>query len=565
MRFRLACLTLSIVMLPVAGCSGEERRPAAQKSPSPVPSQSGDPAGRAAAIAAKLGDKDLVGQVLMPFAYGNGATKVSKASAVANRKAFGVDTPAAAVRRHRLGGMILVRQSADPTDATNPTSNVESPAQVRKLTAGLQRAAAELPAAHQAGESVPLLVGTDQEHGVVTRIRDGMTLLPTAMGFGAAADPDLTERAWGVAGAELAAVGVNVDFAPDADVIGPAGNVVIGSRSHGSDPKAVGEQVSAAVRGLQGAGVAATLKHFPGHGHTTTDSHEALPVLAYGRKALKRDDLPPFQAGSAAGAWLVMSGHLDVRAIDPGVTATFSRKVLVDLLRGQVGFDGVVVSDALNMAPARAFSTEEAAVRALRAGNDLLLMPPDVRAAQRGLLAALTSGKLSRERLVEAVTRVLTLKLRLAAFDRPALSTVDSAAHHEVAGAAAAGGVTVLRGRCDGALVSGPVRVTGGADQQRAWLSSALEGHGMTVGSGGARIHLTGYGDGPGDLARDAAVTVGMDAPYLLGRVKSPTVLAAFGANRFSMRAAAAALAGKATAPGRSPVPIQGLPRTACR
>ena len=514
-------------------------------------------------MAAEMDDVDLVGQVLMPFVYGTDATEVADAAAAKNREAFGVATPAEVVKRYRLGGVILVRQAADHTGATNPTTNVESPEQVRRLTDGLQAAAGELPVTQLADTRVPLLIGTDQEHGVVTRIREGMTLLLTAMAFVAASDPKLTERAWLMAGTELAAVGVNLDFAPVADVTEGAGNTVIGSRSYGSDPTVVAEQVAAAVRGLQSAGVAATLKHFPGHGHTSTDSHTALPVLGYSRDELERGDLPPFVSGINAGADVVMSGHLDVQSIDPGVPATFSSKVLVDLLRTELGFTGVVVSDAMNMEPARAWSPGEAAVRAILAGNDILLMPPDLREAQQGLLEAMESGRLPRDRMVQAVTRILTLKLRLAAHRQPDLSTVRSDEHQAVADEVAAAAVTVLRGACDGPLVTDRVRITGGTEQQRKWLSEALAGYGIRTGSG-TRVHLTGYLDTPSDLAADADITVGMDAPYLLSQVTSPTVVATFGANQSAMRALAAVLAGKKPAPGRTPVPVEGLPVSAC-
>ncbi len=505
-----------------------------------------------------------MGQMLMPFAYGDHATKVADSAAAANREAYGVPTPAEVVRRYRLGGVILVRRSDDGTDTTNPTSNVRTPEQVRRLAGGLQDAAGKLRAAGRVKGGLPLLVGTDQEYGVVTRIRDGMTLLPTAMGLGAGSDPEATESAWAMAGSELSAVGVNVDFAPDADVIGESGNHVIGSRSYGTGADAVSRHVAAAVRGLQGAGVAATLKHFPGHGHTSTDSHTALPSLAYSRKALERGDLPPFAAGIAEDAQLVMPGHLDVRAVDPGVPATFSKKVLTGLLRDELGFDGVIVSDAMNMEPAQAWPPGEAAVRAVLAGNDILLMPPDLEAAQRGLLDAMTSGRLSREHVVRSVTRILTLKLRLADHRQPPLTSVDSGKHHKVAAKAAEGAVTVLRGRCGGALVSRTVRITGGTPQQRDWLAGALRRHGVKAGDSGDQVHLTGYGDTAADLARSADVTVGMDTPYLLAGVRSPTVLAAFGANGYSMAAVAGVLAGKAKAPGRSPVPVKGLPATAC-
>src|SRR5262249_27610563 len=160
----------------------------------------------------------------------------------------------------------------------------------------------------------------------------------------------------------------------------------------------------AAVKGIQAGGIAATVKHFPGHGHTTVDSHAALPVLTQSRESLDANDLPPFKAGIDAGAMLVMAGHLDVRAIDADTPATFSHKVMVDLLRTQLGFKGVVVTDALDMAPAQRYSVGDGAVRSLAAGADLLLMPADLKAAENGLRSGLRSGKLSHERLVEAAT-----------------------------------------------------------------------------------------------------------------------------------------------------------------
>ena len=568
MRTRLASsVTIALILagLGLAGCAkGGSSTPGAADSPSPsaVPSTAADPAERAREIVAKLSDEDLVGQVLVPYAYGNSATDVSAGSVAGNKKISGVATPAEIVAKYRLGGLILVSSSADdPTGDTNPTTNVESPQQVRALTDGLQAAAAKLPA------GVPMLIGTDQEFGTVTRIRTGVTELPSAMAFGAAGDPKVTEAAWKAAGTELAAMGLNVDFAPDADVLGPAGSGVIGSRSFGSDPAKVSAQVAAAVRGLQSAGVAATLKHFPGHGHTTADSHSALPTLSQNRAALDSGDLPPFTAGIQAGTGLIMSGHLNVTSIDPGVPASFSHKVLTDLLRTQLHFDGVVVTDALNMEPAMQWPAGEAAVRALVAGNDLLLMPPDLPAAQAGLLAGLKSGALPRARLVEAVQRILTLKLRGAANQQPALSTVASSEHAAAAAAVNSAAVTVLRGTCTGPLVHGPVRVTtaGGRDKQRQWLTEALKAEGVqVVSSGGSVVHLVGYGDGAADLAKGAAVTVAMDTPYLLRQVPSGTLVATYSSTQASIRALAKVIAGKAPAPGRSPVVVSGLPASAC-
>jgi beta-N-acetylhexosaminidase len=262
-----------------------------------------------------------------------------------------------------------------------------------------------------------------------------------------------------------------------------------------------------------------------------------------------------------------MAGHLDVAAIDRGTPATFSSKVLVDLLRGDLGFTGVVVSDALNMAPARRWSSGEAAVRALLAGNDLLLMPPSLTEARAGLLEALASGRLPRERLLASVTRVLTLKFILAGHSRPDISTVDSVESRAAAAAAAAAAVTVLSGPCSGSLVPGPVRITTseGRATQAGWLADELAAAGVdVVASGGARVHLIGYGDNTADLAAGAAVTVAMDTPYLLASSTSPVRVATYSSTRVSMRALAAVLAGTATAPGRSPVPVRGLPASAC-
>ncbi|ASW57892.1 glycoside hydrolase family 3 protein [Plantactinospora sp. KBS50] len=563
---RLLVAVAAVAVLAGAGCGGktEPADPAGSATASaPTGSASPaapDPAAQARELVATLSDEDLAGQVLMPYAYGDSATEVSAGSAAGNRKLAGVDTPAEMIDKYRLGGLILVGFSADdPTGANQPTTNVDNPTQVHDLTTGLQQAAGKL-----ATGAAPLLIGTDQEFGVVTRIKDGVTLLPSAMAAGAAADPDLTEAAWSAAGQELAALGVNVDFAPDADVL-RARSSVIGSRSYGADPQVTSDQVSAAVRGLRGAGVAATLKHFPGHGGTSADSHSKLPVLNQDRATLDKVDFAPFRAGIAAGADLVMSAHLDARAIDPGTPATFSRKAITDVLKGQLGFDGVVVTDGMNMAPAQQWPPGEAAVRALNAGNDLLLMPPDLKAAYAGILAALGDGSLSRQRLVDAVTRVLTLRFRLAATSAPAMSTLASPEHQAAARRLATAAVTELRGDCG--PLSGPVTVTAaaGRDGTRRLLVDALRADGVkVVDSGGAVVHLVGYGDDSTDLRAGAAVTVAMDTPYLLAKATSKRLVATYSSTPAAMAGLADVLAGKAEPAGRSPVPVSGLPATSC-
>lgn len=570
---RTARVALVVPLLLVAAACGAEDDPGpgtATSAPPPPsvapsassPSPAGDPATRAAAAVAAMSDTDLAGQVLMPYAYGSSATNVDKGSAAGNQGLAGVNTPAEMITKYRLGGLILVGFSAqDPTGATNPTTNVENPKQVRALTDGLQEAALKLPG------GAPLMIGTDQEYGVVTRVTEGVTLLPSAMGAGAAAQPKLTEQAWRAAGEELAAMGFTVDFAPVADTLGPPANRVIGSRSFGSDAKANSQQVAAAVRGLESAGVAAGLKHFPGHGHTSGDSHEGLPVVTQSQAAWAAQDLPPFRSGVDAGAGVVMSGHLDLQALDKGVPATFSKKIMTDVLRGQLKFTGVAVTDAMNMPPAMKWPAGQAAVRALNAGNDMLLMPPNIGAARDGIVAGLKDGSLKKERLTQAVTRILTLKFRTATHPRPDLSVVGSPEHEKAVANLDAASITVLRGPCSGALLGGPVTVTasGGREVARVNLVRALQAQGFQVqAAGGTVVHLVGYGDKPVDLDPAARVTVVMDTPHLLAPAKSPVLVATYSSSRLSLAALAAVLAGKAKAPGKSPVAVTGLPRTAC-
>ncbi len=231
------------------------------------------------------------------------------------------------------------------------------------------------------------------------------------------------------------------------------------------------------------------------------------------------------------------------------------------------GSPGLSITDALNMEPAKQWPAGEAAVRAMLAGNDLLLMPPDLAQARQGLLDALGSGRLPRERLVQAVTRILTLKFKLGDVPRPDMSIVDSPGHREAAAAVAAAAVTVLSGPCVGPLVAGPVWVTTseGRGQQGQWLTDALTRAGVTVVSqGGSRVHLVGYGDGTDDLARGAAATVAMDTPYVLAAADSPVRVATYSSTQVAMEALAAVIAGTARPTGKSPVVVSGLPATAC-
>jgi len=236
-----------------------------------------------------------------------------------------------------------------------------------------------------------------------------------AAALGAVHDVDLTRAVGGLVGADLRAAGIDLDLAPVADVNSNPDNPVIGTRSFGSDPGITATHVAAWVRGLQDSGVAACVKHFPGHGDTGEDSHLALPVLDVPLGTLHERELLPFAAGVAAGTRTVMTSHIVVPALDPELPATLSAKVL-GLLRDRLGFDGVIVSDALDMAGASAGrGIPEAAVLSLAAGADLLCIGPDkpaalVREVQAAIVAAVDGGRLPRERLQEAAARVASLR-----------------------------------------------------------------------------------------------------------------------------------------------------------
>nr|BFE86744.1 hypothetical protein GCM10020093_093450 [Planobispora longispora] len=326
------------------------------------------------------------------------------------------------IAKYRPGGVILFPWA----------QNVKNVRQVVALTNGLQAASPR----------IPLLVGADQENGLVSRLAPLVTKFPGASVIGSTGDPSLARRAAEATGAELRALGVNLDFAPVADVNINPRNPVIGPRAYGSDPKKVAPMVAAAVRGFHDAGIAATAKHFPGHGDTGVDSHTGLPVIRHSRAQWDRLDAPPFAAAIREDVDMIMSAHVVMPKLDPsGDPATLSKPILTGLLRQRLGFEGVVSTDALDMAGVRKkYGDGEVAVRAILAGADLLLMPPDYRKAHAAVLAAVESGRIPAERLDESVRRLLTLKAGRGILERaPAADpaeaerTLRSAEHRELA------------------------------------------------------------------------------------------------------------------------------------
>jgi beta-N-acetylhexosaminidase len=283
--------------------------------------------------------------------------------------------------------------------------NIASPEQLSSLTAQLR------------SERDDVLVAIDEEGGDVTRleVRTGSSF-PGNHALGAVDDVDLTRAVAHELGRRLAACGVNLNWAPSADVNSNPSNPVIGVRSFGADPELVARHTAAYVTGLQAAGVAACTKHFPGHGDTAVDSHHALPRIDAESSVLERRELLPFRAAIAAGTRAVMSAHILVPTLDPDHPATLSLRILTDLLRGQLGYDGLIVTDGMEMqAIAATYGIERGSVLAIAAGADAICVgggladDETVRRLRDALVGAVRAGELPEERLAEAAERVREL------------------------------------------------------------------------------------------------------------------------------------------------------------
>jgi beta-N-acetylhexosaminidase len=267
----------------------------------------------------------------------------------------------------------------------------------------------------QRAAAVPLLFSADFEGGA-GYIVEGATRLPRAMAIGATRDAELARRAGRLAAEEGRALGVHVDFYPVVDVNNNPRNPVINVRSFSEDPALVSRMATAAIEGIHEGGMLATAKHFPGHGDTSTDTHLDLAVIDHPRARLDAVELPPFEAAIGAGVDAVMSSHILLPALDPrpGIPATLSRPILTGLLRGELGFDGLVYTDSLSMhAISRHFTPGRAAAMAIAAGADVVLDPPDPEAALLGIRDAVEKGEISGAQLDRSVERVLRAKARL--------------------------------------------------------------------------------------------------------------------------------------------------------
>ena len=334
--------------------------------------------------------REKVGQLMMPFVLGNFAPEGSETH----------DRIVDVIEQENVGGLIM---------------SVGSPTEVAVKLNDLQD-----------HSKYPLLVAADLETGAGFRFRGavhiptnialgGATTFPSLMAFGATGDPRHAYQMGKVTALEARAMGVHVPFAPVLDVNNNPDNPIINIRSFGEDPQVVADMGVALVRGLQDFGAVATGKHFPGHGDTGTDSHLELPIIQVGRERLDAVELVPFRAAIEAGVKGIMTAHIAVPAISgETIPATVSRRVLTGLLRNELGFDGIIFTDAMDMlAVSRLFPRGEAAVRAVLAGADVILMPSNVKRAIDAIVSAIDAGRLTEARIDESVGRLLRLKEEL--------------------------------------------------------------------------------------------------------------------------------------------------------
>ncbi|HWS37769.1 MAG TPA: glycoside hydrolase family 3 N-terminal domain-containing protein [Actinoplanes sp.] len=518
------------------------------------------------AVIARMTLPEKVGQLFTTYVHGSRADEPHDE----NQRLYGVRTPAEVVARYHLGGVVYFTW----------TGNLQSTRQIATLSNGLQAAA----------RRVPLMISTDQEHGVVTRMPAPATRFPGAMALGAARDPAGAYRTGQVTGTELKAVGIRQAWAPVADVnVNPA-NPVIGVRSFSSDPALTGTLTANQIRGLQqGAGISASAKHFPGHGDTAVDSHTGLPVINHSLADWRRLDAPPFRSAIAARVDTIMSAHIVVPALDPsGDPATLSKPIITGRLRGELGYRGVIVTDSLEMQGVREkYGDARVPVLALKAGVDVLLMPPNLDVAVKSVLQAVAGGELTESRIDESVRRILTLKQKRGLLTGkpvdPAAAEriVGSADHRRIAQSVTDRTVTAVRnntkllpltGTGRGILVTGWTSATYGTIPvlARELGATALPSTDPDQAAAAARRHdLTVVLSYNGQQQALVAALLKTGKPIVVVAVRNPydltglpgvtTYLTTYGYTDVSMRSLATVLTGTTPPRGRLPVAIPGL------
>jgi beta-N-acetylhexosaminidase len=509
-----------------------------------------------------------------------------------NQINYGVDTPAQVIEKYGVGGVIYFNNSG--------TDNVDNPAQVAAFSNGLQRAAIH------SNTHLPLIVAIDQEGGNVTRLEAPATEFPASMAIGAGRSVKDAKALATINGRELRAMGINQNFAPVADVNSNPANPVIGARSFSSHPDLAGTLVTAEIEGYQEGGranqtVSSSAKHFPGHGDASTDSHTGLPNIDRTEAEWRATDMPPFQAAIRAGIDSIMTAHIQVPSLDPsGVPATLSKPIMTGLLRNEMKYKGVIVTDALGMGGANVFPPAEIPVMALEAGVDQLLMPPNLQVALDAVKAAVESGRLTERRIDQSVLRILLLKLKRGILTSPFAdeskvpSIVGTAEHVAQIQKISDRTTTVLRNDADLlplAANPGKVLVTGIGDtvitaRSPQWLADSVNRRGAT-----ATALPTGSNPNATTIANAVAaantsdlvvvltnnlkdrtaqrtllsallatgkpvIAVASQIPYDAGYVDAPTWLATYSWRSMSMESLAKVLFGEVSPAGKLPVDI---------
>lgn len=364
-----AAILLGLCLI-LGGCSGEKTEAEPPKTEAQIKAET------IAAIIADMSPAEQAGQLLMADfrqnADGTGMTALS------------TETKEAMAAYH-IGGVILFAENLDTAEQT------------KQLTADLQAAA-----------DLPLFIGIDEEGGLVSRL-DKSNIPHETMP--AAAEMTDVQAAGATIGRELAELGINVDFAPVADVNTNPDNPVIGTRAFSSDPQIAAEKVGAFIKAMEETGVSACAKHFPGHGDTAMDSHKGTTYVDHDLERLRAVEFVPFQAAVDADVDFIMAGHIQTpHATTDGRPASLSKEML-DILRNELGFQGVVITDAMNMgAITEAYGSGESAVLAIQAGADMVLMPASLTEAAEALTEAIETGELPSEQVEESLGRILSLK-----------------------------------------------------------------------------------------------------------------------------------------------------------
>lgn len=416
-----------------------------------------------------------VGQLFVTYAYGDTATTTDPRYTAQNQALYGVDNGAELVGKYHLGGVIYFTWAG----------NLGNPTQLATLSNGLQTAAA-------GSEGIPLLASTDQEGGIVTRIGAPLAVSPGNMAIGATFSPADSFSMSRATGQQLSALGINADDAPVIDTNTNPRNTADGTRAFGDQPLQVAVMGTASILGYQSAGVAATAKHFPGLGSTSVNTDNGIAVTDETRADFERYDLPAFRAAIASGVDEIMAAHIVAPSLDPsGAPASLSKPIVTGLLRDKLHYDGVVVTDALEAAALEDVDPAQRAVQAVQAGDDELLMPTDLAAAQAAVLAAVRSGQISVGRINQSVTRILKLKQKLGLFANAqvdasqAAARVGTSAQNAIAAKTAADSITLLRnGDSTLPLASGTgkkILVTGWGSGTTQTLTTSIATHGVAT------------------------------------------------------------------------------------